>query len=404
LVAMAQRVTGRAADGVDEDETGGYQAFEDQEEETRNAEVRIGALFSRPRQEEPDQRPHRDEACFDPQGRLPLRLPRPRQREDYEEPVGNVDQLARALAGLVPQIVVPNDPGPYEGGQDFPRWKKFVLRSQKTNNWTRAQLISRMGQFLDGPAWLTFERMRDRDELPDSVEELLDAIGRKHCDLKGSVRDALHKFRMRKQRAGETVYQFLATFEALASECGASEDLKMRTLIENISPEASDALTRCGAETWVELRSAAVREQQVMDNRRARTAQVANLRREWEQESEEYEVALAAVNAVQQCQGQWFQRGSGYDGYRRGEQGSGPDRQETHRDDRRVEEKLDQMMELMKQLLGGRGGQNVRRGGGGVQERRCFRCDGAGHFARECPQPGNARGARMDVQSQAPTK
>ena len=339
----------------------------------------------------------------------PLRIPRA-PRPTYEgDSTTMIGQIAEALASMAPQILVPNDPGPYEGGQDFPRWRKFVLRCQKTNSWSRDQLVCRMGQFLDGPAWLTFERMRDRDELPDDIGEMLDAVGRKHCDLQGAKRDAGYKFRMRRQRAGENIHQFLAAFEALASDCGASEDAKMRTFIENVCAEASDALTRLGADTWAELRSAAVREQHVMDNRRARVAQVANLRqRERDLEDEEYETALAAVNAVQQRQQPWFQRGPGYEGHRgqdtRSEYEPARARQGGAYQAERlpgVEQKLDQLVELMKQLLGGRVAQEQMQGGG-QQGRRCYRCDEAGHFARECPKQGNGRGARVDVQPQAP--
>lgn len=205
-------------------------------------------------------------------------------------------------------IPVPGDPGPYEGGQGFLRWKTYVLRCQRTNAWSPRQLQDRMGQFLDGPAWTTFERLRDAGELPLDAAGMLDAIGQTHCDLQGAVKIAEDNFMRRRQRPAESLYSFIEHFEALAAECRADERFMMRTFLQNVNVDAREALIRRDARSWTELRAAAMLEERVQLSRLQDRPEPSRVHAvHWDEAPEEAwdQAQLAAVQA----------RG-GYDRYR----------------------------------------------------------------------------------------
>ena len=310
-----------------------------------------------------------------------------------------LERLAETMGKFNPQAVVPNNPGPYEGGQEFLRWKKYVVRCARANDWTVQDLTARMAQFLDGPAWATFERLRGTDSIPDSVEGLLDAIGAVHCDVRGALRDAKLRFRTRKQKPNESVHHFLTVFEALAIESQATEASKVQTFTDNVCPEIGEALMRKGVETWAETRAAAVLEQRIKDARKDKTVRVAHLRTDDDGDDEAYETALAAVNAIQTRQA-WRQQG-----YTTGGQRSQDTRrpQEPERHDR-----LEQQLHVLTQMVGSLAdrlsatAQQQATADLRGAPRRCYACNEPGHFARECPHQGNGMGARDPAPARAP--
>jgi hypothetical protein len=322
-----------------------------------------------------------------------------------------IERMAEALAKIKPQVAVPGDPGPYEGGQDFHRWRKYVLRFQATNRWTPRELQDRMGQFLEGPAWATFERLRDGRALPLDPGAMLDAIGAAHCDIRGAERAAEARFIRRKQRNGESIYDFLAHFEALAADCRAEENFKIRTFISNVQPEARDQLTRRDARTWQELKAAAMLEQQVLDNRggTAGREKVGAARVGWQDEGPDDEEEPQARVAAVQGGRPWYQadaRYAGYNGTRgpgapgpayhpaRGPGAPGPAHLQAQGEFQpgapglqrsTLEEKLDRLAALVLEIAHR---PPARRGP------QCHRCGEQGHFVRECPvPPGNGAGA-----------
>jgi hypothetical protein len=312
-----------------------------------------------------------------------------------------LERLADTMGKIKPQTVVPNNPGPYEGGQEFLRWKKYVMRCTRANKWSMEELTDRMAQFLDGPAWVTFERLRDDDALPEDIEGLLDAIGEVHCDVRGALRDARQRFRTRRQRPSESVHQFLAVFEALATESQASESSKVQTFIDNVCPEVGEALMRKGVERWAETRAAAVLEQRIRDARKDKTARVAHLRTE-EVDDEAYETALAMVNAIQD-RPSWYQRGQGFAGYR-GQDSRRPQDLGARNEYGGLGEKIDALTRAVETLVARQEAPvppPPRSWEGRGAPRKCYRCGEPGHIARDCPQ-GNGQGARDAAPAQAP--
>ncbi len=323
-----------------------------------------------------------------------------------------MERVAEALAKIRPQVEVPGNPGAYEGGQDFHTWKRYVLRCQTTNRWTARELRDRMGQFLAGPAWTTFERLRDAGDLPTEAAAILDAVGSAHCDVRGAERAAEAKFLHRKQRAGESIYDFIKVFEALAADCRADDAFKIRTFLGNVQAEAREALTRRDARTWTELRAAAMIEQQVLDSRaqaargepRSTVGQVS-----WHEEDEASKVSRVAAVPGQQ---QWYQAESRFRGLQgSGEagriQGRGAQQQlplargraegseQSPAAELSLEEKLDRLTELVLAVTQASMPQTGR---------RCFKCGKVGHIARDCQAAGNEGGAGGAVGPRAPPK
>ncbi len=67
------------------------------------------------------------------------------QAHEWRQPPNDAaEQLAAALTRLVPRMEVPNNPGPYEGGQDFPKWRRYLLRCAQVNRWSRTELVERL--------------------------------------------------------------------------------------------------------------------------------------------------------------------------------------------------------------------------------------------------------------------
>jgi hypothetical protein len=211
----------------EEDNGEGEAEQEEQEEEEQDEDV-----------EEESRRPEvsamerRLDAILKRQAKLERQVRAQARESPASDATSALERLAETMGKFNPQAVVPNNPGPYEGGQEFLRWKKYVVRCARANGWTVQELTSRMAQFLDGPAWATFERLRGAGSIPDTIEGLLDAIGAVHCDVRGALRDAKLRFRTRKQKPAESVHQFLAVFEALAIESQATEASKVQTFTD----------------------------------------------------------------------------------------------------------------------------------------------------------------------------
>jgi hypothetical protein len=332
------------------------------------------------------------------------RLERQLKTRVRESPISDatdvLERLADTMGRINPQTIVPNNPGPYEGGQEFLRWKKYVMRCARANRWSTEELTDRMAQFLDGPAWVTFEQLREDDALPADIERLLDAIGNVHCDVRGALRDARQRFRTRRQRPSESVHQFLAVFEALANESQATESSKVQTFIDNVCSEIGEALMRKGVENWAETRAAAVLEQRIRNSRKDKPAQVAHLRMD-EDDDEGYETALAAVNAIQDRQA-WYQRGQGFNGYR-GQDTRRPQEMGARNEIGGLGERIEALTRAVETLVARQGVPNPqpRPWEGRGAPRRCYLCGEPGHIARECPK-GNAQGARDAAPAQAP--
>jgi hypothetical protein len=321
-------------------------------------------------------------------------------------------RVVEALARIQPQVEVPGNPGPYEGGQDFHTWRRYVLRCQTTNRWTARELRDRMGQFLAGPAWTTFERLRDTGALPMDAGYMLDAVGAAHCDIRGAEKAAEAKFLYRRQKTGESIYDFIKVFESLAADCKADDSFKIRTFLTNVQSEAREALTRRDARTWTELRGAAMIEQQVLDSRaasgkgesRAIVGQVS-----WKDEEEE----ASAMSMVAAMPGQrsWYQQERRFQGLQGMESGraQGQVAQQTvtraggktegneqpPTAELSIEEKLDRLTELVLA---------VTQASMPQMGRRCFRCQRPGHIARDCQASGNEGGAGGAAGPRAPPK
>lgn len=301
--------------------------------------------------------------------------------------------IAETLGAWKAPIEVPNNPGPYQNGQGFPRWRKYVLRFCKVNQWSRDQLIDRMAMFLDGPAWTTFERMHARGALPITVEGILDAIGAVHCDLAGSQRESEGRLYSRYQRPGESMYDFLAVFETLAVECDLPERVRMQTFISHVLPEHREMLIRARSNTWAELRSAALVEQQVLDCRRA-GGQTMPVHHVMERGDLGGSAQVEAVNAIQH----------GRDGPTQHPRDTG----DSHRPDPGIKELVEAVRMLLEihrvQLQQPQPQEPPREAFGrdNRRERRCFECGGQGHIARDCRRRGNGTGARTPGRSQAP--
>lgn len=308
----------------------------------------------------------------------PTQASAPRDMAVYE-------RLVEALDRFRPSATVPGDPGPYEGGQDFPRWRKYMLKLMRANRWTLGEFTHRLSQYLDGPAAATYETIRRSFDPPTTAEDWLDAIGAVHCDLHGAQLIAEAKFQARRQKPTETIYEFVQVFESLAADCHADDRMKIRTFLQNVHPAAREPLTRRAARTWPELQKAAMIEQQVLDGRPAAAMNV-------------YDDMYIHQVPTDQPQRQWYQQGS-YAAY----QGA-PSRYERQGATQRppdpitqLEQKLDRLAEILLNM-------NIRNERQPRTVGPCHSCGQMGHLRRACPKQGNGTGAGGAAQPSAPTR
>ena len=295
-------------------------------------------------------------------------------------------------------------PKVYSGGADFSTWVRKFYRHAQANGWSEGIAKWKLGAYLDGMPGELYSAWMEMGEVGvSSLGTILTTLMEECSSADEERRAARHELKRRKQRQGESVHDFAASFRLLSIK--AEEDSE-RTMVERFCNALTPRLAR-------EVKSRGGEEGSFASARKL-AANLADYNAEYEWAMEEVglpfssKLGLAqqdpvAVRSVAFSQHRGTPLGINLVGSETHEAMALKAEKEASAAKRESQKKDGLIAALESQLSQALAGQSGRLPGGdrprgkppvyrnavydAEGKRRCWRCKQEGHEQRDCPQP-----------------
>ena len=171
-------------------------------------------------------------------------------------------------------------PSAYNGVGDFEDFRMEFSIMAEANQWTEAEKLRILPACLRGDAMKTYKNWRENGELPDTAEEMLDALERSFTDTRAKRFINRQLFNAIHQLEGESIERFYIRFTTLARQAGETvEENLMERWLSAIDTRVANAIAGQDFHTLLQMaeRSSRAYSNLTMSQRNRRPALVANM-------------------------------------------------------------------------------------------------------------------------------